>query len=88
MKPHQQCDAQSDTTLYWWDGYHKDILAYPGGHNVFPTKKEKTVSGYINSKDEIDKPVLAYDTKYNELLACVVDNNPLVYSEIIQQYTW
>lgn len=87
MKPGQFADTQSNTTLYWWDGYKKDIVAYSGGQQVVPMKKIKTVNKYINENDECEKPVLAYDSKYNEVLMNVVAPMPLAYSEITQQFT-
>ena len=87
MKPGQFADTQSNTTLYWWDGYKKDIVAYSGGQQVVPMKKVKTVNKYINERDECEKPALAYDSKYNEVLMNVVGQMPLAYSEITQQFT-
>ena len=39
MKPNQYVDCQSNTTLYWWDGYRKEILSYSGGQSVTPMNK-------------------------------------------------
>lgn len=86
MKPDQYADCQSNTTLYWWDGYRKDILAYAGGQTIMPMKKVKTISNYINSNNESTHPVIAYDVKYDELLMNVVHNTPLAYSEVAQQF--
>jgi hypothetical protein len=52
-----------------------------------PMNKIKTVSNYVNQNDEVDRPSLAYDFKYNEVLMSVVGQYPLVYSENIQQFT-
>lgn len=87
MKDGQMCDAQSNSTLYWWDSYKKDLIAYSGGQVVMPLKRTKQCSKYITSGEEVDHPVLAYDTKYSELIANVVQNYPIVYSELIQQFT-
>lgn len=87
MQPNQLCCAQSDSTLYWWDVYRKEIVAYSGGQQVLPMKITKQISNFINERIPSEHPVLAYDTKYKELLACVVDDNPIVYSEIAQYFT-
>ena len=86
MKPNHHADGQSNTTLYWWDGYRKDILAYAGGQQVIPMKKVKTISNYINKNDEVEHPVIAYDVKYDEMLMSIVGTNPIAYSEIAQQF--
>ena len=87
MKPGQFVDGQSNTTLYWWDGHRKEIVSYAGGNAVMPMNKVKTISNYINSKNESSKPAIAHDIKYNEILFDVVDNNTLAYSEVTQQFT-
>lgn len=86
MKPGQFADTQSNTSLYWWDGYKKEILGYSGGQSLIPMNKIKTISNYINSRSEIKDPELAYDYKYNEVLMNVVDGGPLMYNEVTQQF--
>ena len=86
MAPDQFCDTQSDTTLYWWDKYNKDLIMYPGGQTVLPMKISKTVSSLLN-KSTISSPTLAYDNKYKEIIFSELDNGlSLAYSEIIQQF--
>lgn len=90
MKPAQKARTQSNNALYWWDGYNKEILQYPGGHEVLPLKKVKTVSKYVNSIKERKAPALSYDNKYAEVLMCIDaedSNKTLVYNEYIQQFT-
>jgi len=84
MKPNQYVDCQSNTTLYWWDGYRKEILSYSGGQSVTPMNKLKTIDNYINSHDEFTYPSIAYDVKYNEVLFSVVESYTLAYSEVVQ----
>ena len=86
MKPNQYVDCQSNTTLYWWDGYRKEILSYSGGQSVTPMNKLKTIDNYINSHDEFTYPSIAYDVKYNEVLFSVVESYTLAYSEVVQQF--
>lgn len=95
MAPNQNAYTESDSTLYWWDKYRKEILAYSGGQQVLPLKVTKQISNFINEREPNEHPVLAYDNKYKEVLANVVkyDNNenaesyPIVYSEIAQYFT-
>jgi len=70
MKPNQyDAEIQSNSTQYWWDGHNKEILAYGGGMELVPLTKIKGVTNYINQRDESERPILAYDTKYDEVLA-------------------
>ena len=88
MKPNQYADVQSNTTLYWWDGYKKELLAYGGGNSgVLPLSKVKNVRNYINERDETSHPTLAYDYKYNEIMFNVVNDGSLTYNENIQAFT-
>lgn len=93
MKPNQKARTQSNNALYWWDGYKKEILQYPGGREVLPLKKIKTVSRYVNSIKESTKPCLAFDHKYAEIIMHLGEDDisnktmSLVYNEYIQQFT-
>lgn len=87
MEPAQKARTQSNNALYWWDGYKKEILQYPGGREVLPLKKIKTVSRYVNEVSKSTKPCLAYDPKYAEVLMSLENNQSLVYNEYIQQFT-
>ena len=95
MAPGQLCDAQSDTILYWWDEYNRDIVAYPGGNAVQPLKRQKNINKYISDSTSTQNPIIAYDKKYNELLFHVIKENfqptniegSLSYSELIQRFT-
>lgn len=92
MAPHQMCDSQSDSVLYWWDEYNRDLVQYPGGQSVQPMKIAKNVSSLINQRD-IENPQLVYDNRYKEILFSTVrhvdnsDEKTLVYNEMIQQFT-
>lgn len=88
MKKNQyEAEAQSNTTQYWWDGNNKEILAYAGGQDLIPMTKIKNVTNYINSYNEVYKPSLSYDVKFNELISNVVDKYPIIYNEQIQHFT-
>ena len=83
MAPEQMCETQSDTTLYWWDQYRKEIIAYSGGQQVLPMKKPKTVSSLINRGQLINKPKMSYDHKYHEVLMHVVN---IPYIEYLKRF--
>ena len=90
MTKDQLCDAQSDNILYWWDQDNKDLVMYPGGQSVQPMKIAKSVSNLLN-KYTVEKPTLAYDNKYKEIIFSTI-NTPdgpksLAYNEMIQQFT-
>ena len=86
MKPGQFADGQSNTTLYWWDGFKKEILSYAGGQAATPMNKVKTIDNYIKNHYECSHPIIVHDAKYNEVLFNVVGNYPLAYSEVTQQF--
>lgn len=91
MKPNQyNAEVQSNYTQYWWDGYNKELLAYTGGMELIPLTKTKGCTNYINSREESSDPMLAYDSKYDEILAQVVKTadagETLVYNEQTQSF--
>lgn len=87
MKPTHKSKTQSNDVLYWWDGYKRDMLAYTGGQQITPLKNIKTVSTYIDQKNDLQNPNLIYDSVHREVLMNVVEGGPLVYSELINQFT-
>lgn len=91
MKSYQyEAEVQSNYVQYWWDGYNKEILAYSGGMELVPLTKVKGLTNYINERTESSHPMLAYDSRYDELLAQVVNKDnvgeTLVYNEQIQGF--
>lgn len=79
MKQNQHADAQSDSTLYWWDYDNNTICAYTKGNIPVQLSKAKSVQNILNrgakNKKLIDSnieessyPIVAYDNKYNEVL--------------------
>lgn len=95
MKPNQYADTQSNTSLYWWDGYRKEILQFKSGQGFTPLKVAKTVAAFINDSGDADNPALCYDSKYNEILMNVLYRNigptylpsTLAYNEYIEKFT-
>lgn len=87
QKPDQYNQTQSDSTLYWWDGYNKEILGYSEGYNVSSLSTVKNIKNYINKHEESTMPTLMYNRKYREVLCNVVDNQAVVYSEPLQAFT-
>lgn len=90
-KKQYDAEVQSNYTQYWWDGYNKEILAYTGGMELTPLTKAKNLTNYVNKRSESNHPVLAYDTKYDEVFAQVVtdgtNNDTIVYNEQIQAFS-
>ena len=87
MKPNQFADTQSNTTLYWWDGSEKEILAFGEGQGIVPLATLKGVKNYINERSESNEPHLFYDNKYKELVSNAVNNESLVYNEQVEAFT-
>lgn len=83
MKPNQQVETQSDTTLYWWDEYRKEILMYAGGQSIVPMKKPKQISALINKSTPQEHPKMVYDHKYNEVLMNIVN---IPYEEYLKRF--
>lgn len=86
MKPYQFANAQSDTTLYWWDGYAKELLGFDS-QSIIPLSTTKQIKNYINSGEEATRPSLFYDAKYKELVSHILKKNAVVYNEQIQAFT-
>ena len=86
MKPKQFVTTQSNTTLYWWDGNDKEILAY-SENGILPLASLKGVRNYLNEHDENTHPCMFYDTKNKELVSSVVNNESVVYSEQIEAFS-
>ena len=85
-------DAQSNTTLYWWDRTNKSICGYSGGQDAIELSKIKFVQNYLNKNTPVDNPVLAYDNKTKEVVSYVVDGKDkefgsVIYNEHIGQFT-
>ena len=105
MHADQMCDTQSDTTLYWWDYNKHELCGMNGDRQVMIMSKVKGAQNYINSIYEklltfnyktykgtflSTKPRLAFDKKYNEMLATIFNtgsNDTLVYNEQGAQFT-
>lgn len=86
MKPKQFVTTQSNTTLYWWDGNDKEILAY-NENGILPLASLKGIRNYLNEHDENTHPYMFYDTKNKELVSSVVNNESVVYSEQIEAFS-
>ena len=101
MKKDQFASTQSNTTLYWWDGNNKEIVAYSDRNGtyressgVYPLGSIKSVRNYLNERQETERPFLFYDIKNKEVVCSVVkslENPPagesLVYSEQIEAFS-
>lgn len=85
MHKDQFSDAQSDSTLYWWD-YNKHELCAYSGEGVLILSKIKLIQNTFNEsyeQHELNKhPLLTFDKKFNELIATVDKERSLVYSEV------
>lgn len=87
MKPNQRAVEASNDSLYWWDGYRKEIIGYTDGYNINLLQRIKNVANYIHTGDESTTPSVIYDTDNKEVLFNVVNNQTLVYNEQTQQFT-
>ena len=85
MHKDQFSDAQSDSTLYWWD-YNKHELCAYSGEGVLILSKVKLIQNALNEsyeKHELNEhPMLTFDKRFNELIASVDKERSIVYSEV------
>lgn len=87
MAPNDYSDTQSYTTLYWWDRYNNQILAY-ATQDVVDLSAVKTVQKYLKSITELsDVPEVQYFQRYNEVLFSLSKDDVLVYNENINQFS-
>lgn len=88
MKKDQLCDAQSDTTLYWWDGNKREILGYSTGSMPAILSKLKFVQNSINKLQNEDKerPVVYYNKKYNDVMFDIFNKKSIIYNEQLQRF--
>ena len=92
MHADQFVDCQSDNTLYWWDYNKHELCAYSGGvDNVVILSKIKQVQNIFNKGFEDNtlnnKPFIAFDKRYNEMIGSICDDDSVVYSEHVQAFT-
>lgn len=85
MKPNQFVSTQSNHNLYFWDGHEKEILAY--GESLAPLTTVKGLRNYINQHEETAHPCMFYDNKNKEMVASVVGNTSIAYSEQTEAFT-
>ena len=91
MHKDQFCDAQSDSTLYWWDYNKHELCAHSGGMDFVVLSKVKMIQNLFNKSYNTNQistnPVLTFDKRFNELLAHVDENRAVVYSESMQAFS-
>lgn len=92
QKPNQHTACATNSNLYWWDEYRKEILHYAEGYNVVPLSTVKMVKNYISERTPVDVPTISYDVDNNEVICHVVTddtvaNQSLVFNEAVQAFT-
>lgn len=86
MKVDQYADAQSESTLYWWDYVRKELCAYQQGQGYNILSKSKFVQNYINKGTNTESPKLIFDKQYNELISNVVNDESIIYNELTANF--
>ena len=91
MHKDQFSDAQSDSTLYWWDYNKHELCAHAGGADAVVLSKVKFIQNIFNkaynSNTLSNNPVLVFDKRFNELVAHVCNDSSIVYSEPLQAFS-
>lgn len=83
----QYNQESSDSSLYWWDGNNKEILAYTDAQNIIQLSTIKHIKNYINKRQQSISPNIIYDQKYKEVICNVVEDECIVYNELTQSFT-
>lgn len=88
MVPEQYCDTQSQSTLYWWDGYNHSLKSYSGEGYTDLGKAHNMKTGLINEGYKYVHGGLFYDNKYDELVADITNQSRSInYDEARNQFT-
>ena len=87
QKPNQYTSCPTNTNLYWWDEVRREILQYTDGYSVTPIGTAKTIRNYLNKYDPNSCPTVIYDVDNHEVICSVVNNESIVYNDLVQQFT-
>lgn len=87
MRKNEFVTANSSDLLYYFDHDNNSIKAI-NGSQVVDIVKLKSVQNIMNRNKSDDKqPYMFYDTKYNEVVSNVLENNSIVYNDKLQAFT-
>lgn len=95
MRDNQYCDAQSDSTLYWWDYDRKEIVGYSGGLETLILSKVRFIQNILNkytTNKLLDKPNIFFDKQFNEAVFTLghhdyPEHGSIAYNEHLGQFT-
>lgn len=92
QKPNQHTACPTNSNMYWWDEYRKEILHYAEGYTTVPLSTVKLVKNYISERTPVDVPTISYDVDNNEVICHVVTDDKvadqsLVFNEAVQAFT-
>lgn len=92
QKPNQHTACSTNSNMYWWDEYRKEILHYAEGYTTVPLSTVKFVKNYISERTPVDVPTISYDVDNNEVICHVVTDDKvadqsLVFNEAVQAFT-
>lgn len=88
---HHDTDAQSDSTLYFYDYDKRELCAY-AQNQVMSLGKTFNVQSYIERIGatgalQSPSPLLSYDKKYNECFATISGTESLIFNERINAFS-
>lgn len=88
---HNDCDTQSDRSVYWFDEHKQEVCVYSGS-GVEPISKTKYVHSYVRrlcleKSDLRSRPFLSYDKFYNETLCFLSNKDTLIFNENEQVFS-
>ena len=86
MSKEKYCDAQSMSTLYWYDDKNKELKLY-GGDGYTNMNDTYHTDNYMQNNASSYNPIMFYDQKYLELVSKVANDDSLTYNEKYGMFT-
>lgn len=83
MHTREYCDAQSDSTLYWYDHHNRELKGFAASGVISVSKATQAQNIFYKYADKDQSPLLFFDRKNNEVVAKVLSNGwSAAYSEV------
>lgn len=97
---HLNCICNSNSAVYWWDSYRKQILQYASSKNQYSSKYQihlmqidKSINSLVNNTllgeadGESANPSIHYDINNRNVLFSLFNRDSLIYSEDFDVFT-
>ena len=88
MKHKQYVKCVTQGNMYWWDANKKALLQMSSDFSISNMAKTKYTTNLINNTQTFkDFPKITYDSKYDEVLFNLSNDNTIVYNEFVQNFS-